>query len=50
MDSYIEYQQCAVSHILIVSGADVNCICSQTEESSLDVKIVNRNTKFGLQQ
>jgi hypothetical protein len=38
--------QCAVSHIFNVSGANVNCICSQTDECSLDVNIVNRSKTF----
>ena len=38
--------QCAVSHIFNVRGADVNFICSKTEECTLSVNIVNRNRVF----
>ena len=38
--------QCAVSHIFNVRGADVNFICSTTEECTLGVNIVNRNRIF----
>jgi len=38
--------QCAVSHVINVTGAHVNCICSMTDKHSLDVVIVNRSRIF----
>jgi len=38
--------QCAVSHVFHVTGAAVQFICSVTDNSSLDVAIIDKRIRF----
>ena len=38
--------QCAVTHVFNVSGCNVNFVCAMTDDTTLDLMIVNRSIKF----